>query len=142
MATNMNSDPSIALDHTTSHEFDLNKPSKGDEATTLTFEHPRPEARKSMWGVMIPTCSGIQAHNTPVPFTTHTIQSLFMTQEFFTQFTAAARYIWGGFMIHNIQYEVSENTSDVVYKIITLSVLGIQTLESIKRLQEKYMAKS
>ena len=65
-----------------------------------------------------------------------------MTQELFTQFTAAARYIWGGSRIHNIHYEVSENTSDVVYKIITLSVLGIQTLESIKRLQEKYMAKS
>ena len=65
-----------------------------------------------------------------------------MTQELFTQFTAAARYIWGGFRIHNIHYEVPENTSDVVYKIITLSVLGIQTLESIKRLQEKYMAKS
>ncbi|XP_022567668.2 uncharacterized protein LOC111211081 [Brassica napus] len=41
-----------------------------------------------------------------------------MTQELFTQFTAAARYIWGGSMIHNIHYEVSENTSDVVYKII------------------------
>ena len=65
-----------------------------------------------------------------------------MTQELFTQFTAAARYIWGGSRIHNIHYEVSENTSDVVYKIITLSVLGIQTLESIKRIQEKYMAKS
>ena len=65
-----------------------------------------------------------------------------MTQELFTQFTAAARYIWGGSMIHNIHDEVSENTSDVVYKIITLSVVGIQTLESIKRLQEKYMAKS
>ena len=65
-----------------------------------------------------------------------------MTQELFTQFTAAARYIWGGSRIHNIHYEVSENTSDVVYKIITLSVVGIQTLESIKRLQEKYMAKS
>ncbi|KAF2553352.1 hypothetical protein F2Q68_00034997 [Brassica cretica] len=26
--------------------------------------------------------------------------------------------------IHNIHYEVSENTFDVVYKIITLSVLG------------------
>ena len=65
-----------------------------------------------------------------------------MTQELFTQFTAAALYIWGGSRIHNIHYEVSENTSDVVYKIITLSVVGIQTLESIKRLQEKYMAKS
>ena len=65
-----------------------------------------------------------------------------MTQELFTQFMAAARYIWGGSMIHNIHYELSENTSDVVYKIITLSVVGIQTLESIKRLQEKYMAKS
>ena len=65
-----------------------------------------------------------------------------MTKELFTQFTAAARYIWGGSRIHNIHYEVSENTSDVVYKIITLSVLGIQTLESIKRLQEKYMANS
>ena len=65
-----------------------------------------------------------------------------MTQELFTQFTAVARYIWGGSRIHNIHYEVSENTSDVVYKIITLSVLGIQTLESIKRLQEKYMTKS
>ena len=65
-----------------------------------------------------------------------------MTQELFTQFTAAARYIWGGSRIHNIHYEVSENTSDVVYKIITLSVLGIQTLESIKRIQEKYMAKN
>ena len=65
-----------------------------------------------------------------------------MTQELFTQFTAAARYIWSGSRIHNIHYEVSENTSDVVYKIITLSVLGIQTLESIKRIQEKYMAKS
>ncbi|KAF2591592.1 hypothetical protein F2Q70_00038210 [Brassica cretica] len=41
-----------------------------------------------------------------------------MTQEFSTQFTAAARYIWGGSRIHNIHYEVSENTSDVVYKII------------------------
>ena len=92
--------------------------------------------------VMVPICCEIQAHNTHVFFTTHMIQSLFMTQEFFTQFTAAARYIWGGSMIHNIHYEVSENTSDVVYKIITLSVLGIQTLESIKRLQEKYMAKS
>ena len=58
-----------------------------------------------------------------------------MTQELFTKFTAAARYIWGGSRIHNIHYEVSENTSDVVYKIITLSVVGIQTLESIKRLQ-------
>ena len=67
---------------------------------------------------------------------------MFMTWEFFTQFTAAACYIWGGSNIHNIHYEVSENTSDVVYKIITLSVVGIQTLESIKRLQEKYMAKS
>ncbi|KAF2568841.1 hypothetical protein F2Q68_00026626 [Brassica cretica] len=47
-----------------------------------------------------------------------------MTQELFTQFTAAARYIWGGSRIHNIHYEVSENTSDVVYKIITLSVLA------------------
>ncbi|KAF3595666.1 hypothetical protein DY000_02022103 [Brassica cretica] len=75
-------------------------------------------------GVMIPTCCEIQAHNTSVPFTTHTIQSLFMTQEFFTQFTAAARYIWGGSRIHNIHYEVSENTSDMVYKIITLSVLA------------------
>ena len=65
-----------------------------------------------------------------------------MTQELFTQFTAAARYIWGGSGIHNIHYEVSKNTSDVVYKTITLSVLGIQTLESIKILQEKYMAKS
>ena len=65
-----------------------------------------------------------------------------MTQELFTQFTAAVRYIWGGSRIHNIHYEVSENTSDVVYKIITLSVLGIQTLESIKRIQEKYMANS
>ena len=65
-----------------------------------------------------------------------------MTPELFTQFTAAARYIWGGSRIHNIHYEVSENTSDVVYKIITLSVVGIQTLESIKILQEKYMAKS
>ena len=50
-----------------------------------------------------------------------------MTQELFTQFTAAARYIWGGSMIHNIHYEVSKNTSDVVYKIITLYVLGILT---------------
>ncbi|KAF2568839.1 hypothetical protein F2Q68_00026624 [Brassica cretica] len=41
-----------------------------------------------------------------------------MTQELFTQFTATARYIWGGSRIHNIHYEVSENTSDVVYKII------------------------
>ena len=65
-----------------------------------------------------------------------------MTQKLFTQFTAAARYILGGSMIHNIHYEVSENTSDVVYKIIILSVLGIQTLESIKRIQEKYMAKN
>lgn len=65
-----------------------------------------------------------------------------MTQEFLTQFAAAAHYIWGGSGIHNIHYEVSENTSDVVYKIITLSLfLGMQTLESIKRLQE-YMAKS
>ncbi|KAF2558359.1 hypothetical protein F2Q68_00016645 [Brassica cretica] len=47
-----------------------------------------------------------------------------MTQEFFTQFTAAARYIWGGSRIYNIHCEVSENTSDVVYKIITLSVLA------------------
>ena len=44
-----------------------------------------------------------------------------MTQEIFTQFTAIARYIWGGSKIHNIHYEVSENTSYVVYKIITLS---------------------
>ena len=65
-----------------------------------------------------------------------------MTQELFIQFTAATRYIWGGSRIHNIHYEVSENISDVVYKIITLSIMGIQTLESIKRLQEKYMAKS
>ncbi|KAF2560423.1 hypothetical protein F2Q70_00014696 [Brassica cretica] len=48
-----------------------------------------------------------------------------MTQEFFTQFTAAAHYIWGGSMIHNIHYEVLENTSDVVYKIITLFVLAL-----------------
>ena len=60
-----------------------------------------------------------------------------MTQKLFTQFTAAVRYIWGGSRIHNIHYKVSENTSDVVYKIITL-----QTLESIKRIQGKYMAKS
>ncbi|WZZ77729.1 hypothetical protein YC2023_098301 [Brassica napus] len=38
--------------------------------------------------------------------------------DFFIQFTAAARYIWGGSGIHSIHYEVSENTSDVVYKII------------------------
>ena len=64
-----------------------------------------------------------------------------MTQELFTQFAAAARYIWS--RILNIHYEVSENTSDVVYKIITLSVLDIQTLESIQEIiQEKYMAKS
>ncbi|KAF3504140.1 hypothetical protein F2Q69_00040765 [Brassica cretica] len=49
-----------------------------------------------------------------------------MTQELFTQFTAAARYIWGGSRIHNIHYEVSENTYDVVYKIITLPVLEAQ----------------
>ena len=44
-----------------------------------------------------------------------------MTKEFFTQFTAAPRHL-GGSMIHNIHYEVSENTSDVV------------TLESIEEI--------
>ena len=82
---------------------------------------------------MILTCYGIQAHNTHVLFTVYMINPcsyaydsfLFMTQEFFIQFTAAVRYIWGRSRIHNIYYEVSENTSDVVYKIITLSVLDI-----------------
>ncbi|WZZ86768.1 hypothetical protein YC2023_115347 [Brassica napus] len=34
-------------------------------------------------------------------------------------------YIWGGSMIQNIHYEVSENTSDVVYQIITISLSWI-----------------
>ena len=37
-------------------------------------------------------------------------------------------------MIHDFHYEVSENTSDVVYKIVTLYVLCIQTLESIQEI--------
>ncbi|KAF2547952.1 hypothetical protein F2Q70_00021028 [Brassica cretica] len=53
-----------------------------------------------------------------------------MTQELFTQFTAAARYIWGGSRIHNIYYEVSKNTSDVIYKIIALSVLTLSLQET------------
>ena len=47
------------------------------------------------------------------------------------------RCIWGGSKIHNIHYEASENTSDVVYKIITLSILGIQTLENIQQTIKK-----
>lgn len=37
---------SNALELTISHEFNRNKPSKGAE-TTLTFEHPWPDARKT-----------------------------------------------------------------------------------------------
>lgn len=65
-----------------------------------------------------------------------------MTQEFLTQFAAATHYIWGGSRIHNIHYEVSENTSDVVYKIITLSVPGYANPREYKEIIQEYMAKS